>query len=175
MGDHIWVHIYERPYMNINERKIRCTNFGSRHRTFLAPGCQTAEVKYTVTPCFQHHQIGYKTQKQPTNIYRCTHIWTPIYGHPYVCTHMRVFIYEPWIWRYVPNMVTTTHKCSYIYAHMCAHIHEPSMTFSNLRIPIIITPLPEIMFIYVHTYMCVHNFPLFYRVHQKMQQSDLYF
>ena len=103
MGAHIWVHIYERPYMNINERKIRCTNFGSRHRTFLAPGCQTAEVRYTVTPCLQHHQIGYKTQKQLTSIYRCAHIWTPIYGHPhmwtpiyghpYMVTHIWLHIY----------------------------------------------------------------------------------
>ena len=74
MGDHICVHIYERPYMNGHERKILCTNFGSRHRTFLAPGCQRAEVKYTVTPCFQHHQIGYKTQKQLTSIYMFAHI-----------------------------------------------------------------------------------------------------
>ena len=122
--------------MNGHERKILRTNFGSRHRTFLAPGCQRAEVKYTVTPCLQHHQIGYKTQKQLTSIYRCAHIWTPIYGHPYMCTHMWLHIYGH------PYMCT----------HMWLHIYEP--LYDDM------SPIWSLQLINVHTCtpICAHTY-----------------
>ena len=94
MSVHIWVTIYGYPYMNGYERKIRCTSFGSRHRTFLAPGCQRPKAKFTVTPRLQPLKIGYKTQKQLTSSYMCTHIWVFIYGVPYMRVHIGLHIYE---------------------------------------------------------------------------------
>ena len=94
MSVHIWVTIYGYPYMNGYERKIRCTSFGSRHRTFLAPGCQRPKSKFTVTPRLHPLKIGYKTQKQLTSSYMCTHIWVFIYGVPYMRVHIGLHIYE---------------------------------------------------------------------------------
>ena len=97
---HICAYIYVHPYMDTHIwthlcEKFLCTNSGSRHHTFLAPGCQRTEFKNTVNPCLQTHKSGYITQKELTSRYMDTHIWKPIYERTYMGIHIWIPIYEP--------------------------------------------------------------------------------
>ena len=124
---HICAHIYECSYMNVQKP---CTTSGFPHHVLLAPGCQNAEVRNTVTPCFQTRKNGYKTQKQLTSVHTCVHIWTFIYGHRYMNGHICVRIYEPdapiYEWSYMCTHIRT--RCIHIwvsiygYTYMIDHI-----------------------------------------------------
>ena len=92
------------------------------------------------------------------------HICALIYEHTYVCVHI-------WtnIWRYVPNMFGTIHKCSYMNTHIRVNIYEHSVfedsdhydstprNFVHICAPIYgNTYMRTHMFIYVLPYVVAH-------------------
>ena len=137
--NHIWTFIYVCSYMNIFGRKITVYKFRIWTPYVFSTRLQNGRIEITVQPCLQHHKSGYKTRLQLLCIHRCAHIWASIYEQSYMNVHIWVVIYEP-----------------YYLGRLTYFEDSDGYDLHTLKIRMITTPISEIMFIYVHIYMCVH-------------------